>query len=99
MLGRACRRIAVGVAFTCVHPEADWASEIAVRNLASGEERVVVPQDVPEEHPEWSPDGGSLVFNGSDLAHSSTALVSPTTTSPGPQPRRHAKTLVAGRAR
>ena len=54
------------VAFMRLHPEADWASEIVVREVASGDERVVVPLGVAVEHPEWSPDGGSLVFNASD---------------------------------
>jgi Tol biopolymer transport system component len=62
------------VAFMRVHPEADWASEIVVRDLASGEERVVVPREVPAEHPEWSPDGGSLVFNGSDFAPNAATI-------------------------
>ena len=56
------------VAFMRLHPEADFASEIVVRDLASGEERVVVPLGVPVEHPEWSPDGSSLVFNAQDWA-------------------------------
>lgn len=54
------------VAFVRWHPEADWASELVIRELASGDERVVVPLGVAVEHPEWSPDGGSLVFNASD---------------------------------
>lgn len=54
------------VAFVRWHPEADWASELVVRDLASADERVVVPLGVPVEHPEWSPDGGSLVFNAAD---------------------------------
>jgi Tol biopolymer transport system component len=56
------------IAFMRLHPEADYASEVVVRDLASGEERVVAPLDVPVEHPEWSPDGGSLVFNAQDGA-------------------------------
>ena len=55
------------VAFMRIHPEADYASEIVVRDLASGDERVVVPLDVPVEHPEWSPDGSSLMFNALGL--------------------------------
>jgi Tol biopolymer transport system component len=56
------------VAFMRLHPEADYASEFVIRDLASGDERVVVPLGVPAEHPEWSPDGSSLVFNASDWA-------------------------------
>ena len=43
-------------------------AEIVVRDLVSGDERVVVPLDVPVEHPEWSPDGRSLIFNAQDSA-------------------------------
>lgn len=56
------------VAFMRIHPEAGYASEVMVRDLASGDERVVVPLDFPVEHPEWSPDGSSLIFNTSDPA-------------------------------
>ena len=54
------------VAFMRVHPEANYAVDIVVRDLASGDGRVVVPLDFPVEHPEWSPDGNSLVFNAQD---------------------------------
>jgi Tol biopolymer transport system component len=54
------------VAFMRVHPEANYAVDIVVRDLASGDGRVVVPLDFPVEHPEWSPDGTSLVFNAQD---------------------------------
>jgi Tol biopolymer transport system component len=56
------------VAFMRIHPEAGYASEIVVRDLASGDERVVVPLDFPVEHPEYSPDGSSLIFNTQDSA-------------------------------
>jgi Tol biopolymer transport system component len=56
------------VVFVRYRPEADWASEMVVRDLASGEERIVVPSGVPAEHPEWAPDGSSLVFNAADWA-------------------------------
>ena len=56
------------VAFVRLHPEEDYASEVVIRDLASGDERVVVPLGVAVEHPEWSPDGSSLVFNASDSA-------------------------------
>jgi Tol biopolymer transport system component len=49
------------VAFMRIHPEADWVSEIVVRDVVSGDERIVVPLDVPVDHPEWSPDGSSLI--------------------------------------
>jgi Tol biopolymer transport system component len=62
------------VAFMRVHPEADWASEIVVRDLASGDERDVVPLGVPVEHPEWSPDGSSLIFNAQDSAPDATTI-------------------------
>jgi hypothetical protein len=51
-----------------LHPEADFASEIVVHDLASGDERVVVPLGIAVEHPEWSPDSSSLIFNASDWA-------------------------------
>ena len=62
------------VAFMRIHPEADYAAEIVVRDLASGDERVVVPLDVPVEHPEWSPDGSSLIFNAQDSAPDATTI-------------------------
>jgi Tol biopolymer transport system component len=62
------------VAFMRVHPEADYASEIVVGDLASGDERVVVPVDVAVEHPEWSPDGNSLIFNAQDWAPDATTI-------------------------
>jgi Tol biopolymer transport system component len=74
------------VAFMRVDPEADWASEIVVRDLASGEERVVVPREIPAEHPEWSPDGGSLVFNGSDFAPNAATVYTLDPDAPGAEP-------------
>ena len=56
------------VAFVRWHPEADFASETVVRDIVSGDERVVVPLGVAVEHPEWSPDGSSLIFNAPDSA-------------------------------
>ena len=56
------------VTFVRYDPEADWASEIVVRDLASGDERVVVSADISVEHPEWAPDGGALIFNATDFA-------------------------------
>jgi Tol biopolymer transport system component len=56
------------VVFGRLHPEADYAGEVVVRDIVSGDERVVVPLGVPVEHPEWSPGGSSLIFNASDSA-------------------------------
>jgi Tol biopolymer transport system component len=62
------------VALMRIHPEADYGAEIVVRDLASGDERVVVPLDVPVEHPEWSPDGDSLIFNAQDSAPNAATI-------------------------
>jgi Tol biopolymer transport system component len=62
------------VAFVRWHPDAEWESEIVVRDIASGAERVVVPRGVAVEHPEWAPDGNSLVFNASDWAPDATTI-------------------------
>ena len=45
------------VAFMRVHPEANYAVDIVVRDLASGDGRVVVPLDFPVEHPSGHPTG------------------------------------------
>ena len=65
---RSYRRTAPRSPSCACIPEEDCASEIVVRDLASGDQRVVVPLGVPAEHPEWSLDGSSLVFNASDWA-------------------------------
>ena len=74
------------VAFMRIHPEANYAAEIVVRDLASGDERVVVPLDVPVEHPEWSPDGNSLIFNAQDSAPDATTIYTIDLDAPDPVP-------------
>jgi Tol biopolymer transport system component len=74
------------VAFMRLYPDADWASEIVVRDLASGNERVVVPQAIPLEHPEWSPDGGSLVVNAPDWAPDAATIYRIDLDAPDPAP-------------
>jgi Tol biopolymer transport system component len=54
------------VAYGRLLPEEGYASPIFVRDLASGEERQVTPAGASFEHPEWAPDGRSLLFNGRD---------------------------------
>jgi TolB protein len=56
------------VAFQRLHPDQDFASQFMVRDLVSGEERALTPLGFPIEHPEWAPDGRSLIGNASDWA-------------------------------
>jgi Tol biopolymer transport system component len=54
------------ITFARLHPDADWAPEFLVREIASGAERAVTQIGDQFEHPGWSPDGTSLLFNAID---------------------------------
>jgi Tol biopolymer transport system component len=56
----------IRLAFGRLLPDQGFASPVLVRDLASGAERQVTPPGASFEHPEWAPDGHTLIFNGRD---------------------------------
>ncbi len=73
------------LAFERLHPEADWATDIVIRDLASGAERTVL-RSVAVEHPEWSPDGHSLIFNAQDGTPDAATIYTLDVDRPGAKP-------------
>ncbi|MEO6207122.1 MAG: hypothetical protein ABIP77_04130 [Candidatus Limnocylindrales bacterium] len=51
------------VVFQRLDPASDWSMTLMIRNLATGEERLVKTDDRPLEHPDWSPDGRWIIYN------------------------------------
>ena len=51
------------VVFTRFDPAKDWSMTLMIRDLVTGEERVVTTDERHLEHPDWSPDGHSIVYN------------------------------------
>ena len=50
----------------------DWPVSLVIRDLATGAERRVLPDDRVVGHPDWSPDGRSVIYNtdsGTDHSH------------------------------
>jgi hypothetical protein len=51
------------VVFTRVDPANAFWFTLMIRDLETGEERIVTSDELEPEHPEWSPDGGSIIYN------------------------------------
>jgi Tol biopolymer transport system component len=51
------------VVFQRTDPAKDWATSLVIRDLSTDEERAVIEDDRPLEHPDWSPDGRSIIYN------------------------------------
>ncbi len=54
------------VVFTRFDPANEWSMTLMIRDLNTGEERVVTVDERHLEHPDWSPDGQWIVYNPSD---------------------------------
>jgi Tol biopolymer transport system component len=66
-LGRAEVRSDVGdIAFVRWFLDEDWRSSVMIRDLTTGEERALTEFQGALEHPEWSPDGRSIIAHGQD---------------------------------
>ena len=51
------------VVFTRVDMPNDFWYTLMIRDLVTGEERVVTANEREPEHPDWSPDGRSIIYN------------------------------------
>jgi WD40-like Beta Propeller Repeat len=51
------------VVFTRIDPANDFWYTPMIRDLETGAERIVTPDDREPEHPQWSPDGRSIIYN------------------------------------
>jgi Tol biopolymer transport system component len=54
------------VVFTRFDPANGWSMTLMIRDLVTGDERVVTTDERHLEHPDWSPDGRWIVYNGTD---------------------------------
>jgi TolB protein len=54
------------VVFSRFDPADDFSISLVIRDLATGEERMVTTDDRNLEHPDWSPDGRWIVYNPTD---------------------------------
>ncbi len=51
------------VVFQRLDPANAWSMSLWIRELATGEERLVIDDPRPLEHPDWSPDGRWIIYN------------------------------------
>jgi Tol biopolymer transport system component len=81
--------------FTDDWVEKDWLETLLIRDLATGGQRLVLPDDRIAGHASWSPDGGSVIYNtdrGTDHSHleitsAHDATAEPRILDPGPPVR------------
>jgi Tol biopolymer transport system component len=62
------------VVFTRIDPPNAYWFTLMIRDLETGAERVVTSNEREPEHPEWSPDGSSIIYNTLHAADPSVSL-------------------------